>query len=45
MPIARSTRPEAEWAELGMAVLPLGGERVLRARFALIDQPAVSPAT
>jgi aldose 1-epimerase len=35
--------PEAEWPGLGMAVLQPDEERVLHARFGLVDQP--SPAT
>ena len=36
--------PEAEWAGFGIEVLEPGEERVLRARFAVIDQPPASPA-
>lgn len=37
--------PEAEWNELGIAVLEPGEERVLRARFAMIGQEPESAAT
>jgi len=37
--------PQGDWSGLGIEVLPPGGERTLRARFAVVDQAPGSPAT